>query len=153
MQADHVVPLICMWRESRGNPEAYEAVAWCMVNRMRDTKGRWPRTLTGVALQPTQFSSFNKGDANSLLFPDPKNKLSWASFEKAAAALEFVLYGRNLDANGVTIPAVYSVDPTKGANHYHDHSITVAQVSWLKTEANAAKYRTATIGPFDFYKL
>lgn len=161
IQPDHVVPLICMWRESRSAPLAYEAVAWVILNRVADK--RWPNTMTGVCLQPWQFSSFNVGDPNNGKMPNPENVADWKSFQAACVALDFVLFGRHLDESGVTIPVVKSVDPTKGAYFYHDHSILKSQqaldqmlVSWLgkgKTYADLLKYRTVTIGPFDFYRF
>lgn len=154
MQPDHVVPLICMWRESRSAPAAYEAVAWVILNRVADK--RWPTTMTEVCLQPWQFSSFNIGDPNNTKMPSPKNAADWASFQQACVALDKVV-------TALTAPNGASPDPTKGAFFYHDHSILKSQtaldqmlVSWLgkgKTYADLLKYRTVTIGPFDFYKF
>ena len=38
-------------------------------NRAEDPKKRWPRTVSGVILEPRQFSSFNAGDPNAVKFP------------------------------------------------------------------------------------
>lgn len=151
MQPDHVVPLICMWRESRSAPAAYEAVAWVILNRVADK--RWPGTMTEVCLQPWQFSSFNIGDPNNTKMPSPKNAADWKSFQQACDALVKVLAIKSDLAAGVVMPIV---DPTKGATHYHDHSISPPVTAWLGKAAtlqDLLSKRTVTIGPFDFYRL
>ena len=120
---------LCLWREARGESlEAQHAVAAVILNRTRDPKRRWPKTIRSVILQPWQFSSFNSNDVNSSKYPGPGDN-SWLSCCTAAAA--------------ALRPA--SLDPTRGANHYHDRSVLP---KWSNPKA-----LTTSIGAFRFYRL
>jgi spore germination cell wall hydrolase CwlJ-like protein len=122
------VAAITVYREARG--ESYAAkLGVARVLRNRTVDGRWPNTLDGVALQPKQFSSFNKTDLNATLFPLRYNKIEWEAFmDSARAVVESEL-----------------VDPVDGANHYFDTSI--AMPSWAKTMIFIKQ-----IGKLKFYK-
>jgi N-acetylmuramoyl-L-alanine amidase len=90
---------LCVWREARGEtPKGRRLVAQTILNRTRDK--RWPNTVTGVVLQPWQFSSFNKTDPNATLFPSATD-VSWPDCVAAAD-----------DAFMVS-------PPITTANHYH----------------------------------
>jgi spore germination cell wall hydrolase CwlJ-like protein len=118
-----IMVALCVWREARGEPyEAQVAIAHVIRNRMKDK--RWPKTLSGVVLQPKQFSSFNSTDTNAVKFPKA-DEAAWLSCCKAAC-------------NG-------KEDPTGGANHYHTHAVTP---KWSRSRTP-----TCVIGNHRFYKL
>lgn len=59
---------LCVWREVRGESLLGKLlVAQTIENRVSDP--RWPDTYHGVITQRLQFSAFNAGDPNALLFP------------------------------------------------------------------------------------
>src|SRR5260370_29420800 len=63
---------VCLWREARNqNIDAKRGVYWVIINRANDEKGRWPKTISEVILQPLQFSSFNRHDLNYVVYPFP----------------------------------------------------------------------------------
>jgi spore germination cell wall hydrolase CwlJ-like protein len=73
---------LCVWREARGETErGQELVAQVILNRVRDL--RWPDTVVGVVTQRWQFSAFNAGDPNALLFPSESDP-SWDCCVNAA---------------------------------------------------------------------
>lgn len=126
---DQVIAALCLYREARGETvDAKRGVLWVLHNRMEDEKKRWPTTLSGVVLQPFQFSSFNRNDPNSTLIPDAKD----AVFQQCCGVV---------DDPGTT-------DPTNGANAYH----SIPEGGKLPPWAEASKI-TARIGKFTFYKL
>ena len=95
---------LCVWREARGEtPIGQLLVAQTVENRVHDP--RWPDTYAGVILQRLQFSAFNAGDANALLFPNETDQ-SWAV---AVAVAEAV----------IASPA-----PFTAANHYHTRGVS-----------------------------
>lgn len=90
---------LCVWREARGeSKKGKELVAQTILNRTKDK--RWPSTIVGVVTQRKQFSSFNAGDPNALLFPTENDK-AWK--ESVEAAEEILGYDT----------------PITLANHYH----------------------------------
>jgi spore germination cell wall hydrolase CwlJ-like protein len=61
---------LCCYREARGeSPLGKALVCQTILNRTRDLKKRWPRTIQGVVCQPLQFSSFNRNDPNVTVYP------------------------------------------------------------------------------------
>lgn len=57
-----------LFGEARGEGRAgMEAVAWVVVNRVKQPGSRFPDTVTAVCKQPHQFSCLNAGDINSRL--------------------------------------------------------------------------------------
>lgn len=124
-----VLAALCIWREARGTqPDAQLGVWWVIKNRTVDPHHRWPQTISGVVLQPYQFSSFNHNDVNST---------KWPAFSDAA----FAACCDIVDAPGIS-------DPTLGANSYHSIPPDEQPPSW----ADDSKI-TTKIGPFTFYKL
>ncbi len=118
---------LCAWREARGeSDEAITGVLWVMVNRAAKPSW-WGKDLEEVILKPLQFSSFNPTDPNAVKFPAPHDP----KFSAILGLTERVLM-RQL------------ADPTNGATHYHDVSVTP---NWA-----ASMTRSASIGAFFFYK-
>lgn len=128
---------LCIWREARGaSIQAMHAIWWVIQNRANDPAKRWPRTIAGVILQPAQFSSFSRGDNNSVKFPAPPidgaaPSPDWSAFLNCQIAVSTDLGG----------------DPTGGATNYESEPIE-ARPAWADPDK-----LTATIGPFRFYKL
>lgn len=123
---ERVLLALCTWREARGEtPKGRRLVACAILNRSRDAKHRWPRTIEGVVLQPWQFSSFNKNDPNSILWPVPG-----PVWDDCVAAADEQLA---------------ATTPLTTANHYH--------VQGLDPEWRDATKIVATEGHHVFYCL
>jgi spore germination cell wall hydrolase CwlJ-like protein len=119
-----------IYAEARGEPDAFcsmAAVAFVVVNRMRDPQQRFGRGLKGVVHQPAQFSVWN-GSRAKLLAVGPADP-SYILAQLAAAA---VLTG--------TI-----ADPTAGATHFVNTSIPAPP--WARRMTLAA-----VIGRHHFFK-
>ncbi|HZI74429.1 MAG TPA: cell wall hydrolase [Gemmatimonadales bacterium] len=120
-----------LWGEARGEGRAgLEAVAWVVVNRVRQPGTRFPDTISGVCRQPFQFSCLNKSDPNAkrcaaVSEADP-------TFLAALSVATDVLSGR--------VP-----DPVGGAQYYF--------VSNMKDPPNwrKAMQLKAKIGAHSFY--
>lgn len=113
--ADHLLEAfllaLCIWREARGESmRGKRLVASTIRNRVEDP--RWPDTYAGVVTQKWQFSSFNAGDPNALLFPVPGDA-AWAECVAMAYA--------ELSAD----------EPFSSANHYHTANVSP---SWKRTD-------------------
>ncbi|MDA4120223.1 MAG: cell wall hydrolase [Thaumarchaeota archaeon] len=123
---------LCLWREARGSSlPALAAINSVITNRMNDPHNRWPKSATGVILQPLQFSSFNASDPNSTKLPDPRHPQDWVAWCNCVLVAEAPLGGDNTD----------------GATNYESEP-----PDKLPAWADPAKI-TTTIGPFRFYKL
>ena len=59
---------LCLWREARGESRDGK-IGVLSVIRNRAADPRWPDNTSDVILQRKQFSSFNLGEPNSILFP------------------------------------------------------------------------------------
>lgn len=122
---ERVLLALCCWREARGESiQAQRGVIWVILNRA-DKPSWWGKDIVSVVLQPSQFSSFNKGDPNALLFPQSSD----------IVFREIVL-----------LAADPGLDPTFGATHYNSLPDD-NQPSWA-----AEMTKTADIGAFHFYK-
>lgn len=96
---------LTVWREARGETFIGKVgVANVIRNRSLDAKKRWPTSIDGVVLQRLQFSCFNAGDPNSVLFPRSAVKPEWDSWLECVQAVGEAKAGN---------------DPTMGSNHYH----------------------------------
>lgn len=121
--------MLCIWREARGETiNAKVGVGWTIKNRLA-LQGWMGKTYPAVILKPWQFLSFNVGDPNATKFPMPTSD---PSFSDCLMAAKSVYEG--------TAP-----DPTNGATHYFDDSITAP--AWTKDAT-----RTVKIGHLTFYK-
>lgn len=106
---------LCVWREARGEPYRGKVlVATVVLNRARDAKRRWPIAIGDVVTQPLQFSSFNHGDPNALLFPKDGD----ASWEQCVKAADEARWKADNGQKETT------------ANHYHTAGIETP--SWAK---------------------
>ena len=131
---------LCLWREARGQSAACMAgIAAVIRNRAEDPKKRWPRTVSGVILEPRQFSSFNVGDPNAVKFPvEPAISTTTPAFTEWNAWLQA--------CDVATVPL--TADPTQGATNYESLPADAEKPAWC----DPAKL-TTTIGPFRFYRL
>ena len=137
MTYDQFLLALCLWREARGQSAACMAgIAAVIRNRAEDPKKRWPRTVSGVILEPRQFSSFNAGDPNAVKFPNNayggSGVYDWAAWLQACDV--------------ATVP--FTADPTQGATNYESLPPDAEKPAWC----DPAKL-TTTIGPFRFYRL
>lgn len=138
---DHTMLALTIWREARSEPEdARLGVMHVILNRVAQSpKEGWPNTIHAVCVQPYQFSSFNKGDPNSIVWPLEKNKEDWEAWEEILAMIDAA-----------------EEDPTEGANFYHDDSISPPYKAWLgdkATEEDLLAKKTTDIGALQFYKV
>jgi spore germination cell wall hydrolase CwlJ-like protein len=117
-------------------------------NRANDPKNRWPKTLAGVVLQPFQFSSFNRNDANVT---------AWPKAPRIGTAIESISADWKAWLECATVfDAPLTADPTNSATHYHDSSIPPPAVAWLgpgKTVADLEALKTCEIGKLAFYRI
>jgi hypothetical protein len=91
---------LCIWREARGEPPlGQRAIFHVILNRAKE-RGR---PVEQVILQPKQFSSFNLGEPNSILFPVPRTP-DYKVFESIC--------------DFITDPEMLSYDITFGALNY-----------------------------------
>ena len=123
-----VLLALCLWREARGqNLDAQRAVLHVILNRAaQGFRGHDP---ISVVMWPYQFSSFNANDPTAHLLPNPKNATDWEAWTGCCDLV---------DNPGD--------DPTGGAVMYE--SCAPDQMPPWATEDK----RTATIGPFRFYR-
>ena len=136
-----VLLALCMWREARGGSASLQyAIMRVIFNRVAEPKGPYSkcRSAVEVILCPFQFSSFNQGDANAAKLPDPSRKTDWAAWLQCCSIVDAA-------ADPVSYQSEMG-DPTKGATHYFDDSITPP--AW----ADPSKL-TLQIERVRFYKL
>lgn len=123
---------LATYREARG--ETLEGKLWVaqtIENRVQDF--RWPQTYREVILQPWQFSSFNKNDPNTRLFPPT----SEADSGREAWNQCWEVAGKVLDDYA---------DVTDGCNHYY--ATYIGTPKWAK-----GVEPTRVIGKHVFLKL
>lgn len=97
---------LCVWREARGETMLGKLlVAQTVENRVNDP--RWPDTYVGVITQRLQFSAFNAGDPNALMFPSESD----AAWPDCVSAAQFV---------------IASPGSVTTANHYHTTGVSPA---------------------------
>lgn len=103
--------------------KARVAVGWSIRNRVEDS--RWPNTYQKVITQTEQYSAFNENDNNRPYVENPflektdPNKTAWYNCYEIAGK---IISGK-------------VEDPTSGANHYYDDSITAP--SWATKETHS----------------
>lgn len=138
---EQIILARAIWGEARGTPkEGRTAIAWSIKNRVDDKKNRWGKTYHEVILQRGQYSAFwekSDKDPNRQALRDPigtaKNQ---ADIDKWKETYQI--------AGGVINNGI--LDPTNGANHYYDDSISPP--SW----ATPSKLKIK-IGRLYFYEL
>jgi Cell Wall Hydrolase len=136
MSYDQFLIALCLFREARGSSLAAMTAIYNVIrNRACDPHKRWRQTISGVILQPKQFSSFNAGstDAAFPVAPEPGQSASpdWVAWQNCLTVVETPLIADNTD----------------GANSYE--SCAPGELpSWANPD-----HLTCTYGPFRFYKL
>lgn len=100
--------------------KARVAVGWSIRNRVEDS--RWPDTYQEVTTQKEQYSAFNETDQNRPYVENP----FWKNSEVDKTA-----WHNCYDIAGKIINSKLN-DPTGGANHYYDNSISTP--SWATKE-------------------
>lgn len=126
-----------MFGEARGtSDEAKTAVGWVIRNRVKDSRQRWGKTYHDAILFPEHFSAFNQGDPNRLFVENPLH--TGKNIDKAAWLKCYDIATQVIDGE--------VSDPTHGANHYYDKSIS--NPPWA-TQTNFK----IKIGPFYFHEL
>lgn len=96
------------------------AVGWSIRNRVGDS--RWKNTYQEVIAQAEQYSAFNKNDDNRPYVENP----FWMNNE-----IDRTAWYNCYDIAGKIINSKLK-DPTDGANHYYDNSISAPP--WLTKE-------------------
>lgn len=125
-------------KEASGEPfEGKVAVASVVLNRAADPRKRWPDDITGVVMQPSQFSCYDFKDPNSIKRPKPANKVAWRGF---------------LDSCSAAAAALSGDDPTMGANHYLNVATRLKTHGSMPDWYDAEKV-TVIIGRHTFLKL
>lgn len=128
MAYDFQIAALTVYCEASGEPQpARIAVAAVMLNRLRLG---YEKTLAAVCLKRKQFSEWNDDPRNNA------NLLRGARLDDGDRIL--------LDCEAAVRSAYSGLDPTSGATHYHDTSVTPA---WTKDAT-----RTAQIGNLVFWK-
>ena len=120
---DEIILARALFGEARNTlvpDEARVAIGWVIRNRVESS--RWPNTYWEVITTPSQFSSFNIGDHNRPFVEDPlhkNNEVDKRAWEHTCDIARKVIKG---EIN----------DPTHGANHYYDDSISTP--GWAKNQ-------------------
>jgi len=118
-----------VYGEARGEDAiGRKAVAHVILNRVRKG-GWWGSNITEVCLFAKQFSCWNDGDPNRVLM------MSVDSYDPVFRECLYAALSALRDEEN---------DPTEGANHYHNLTVTP---SWAKDKP------FHTIGNHKFYKL
>lgn len=131
--------LVTLYGEARNQPiEAVAGVGNVILNRLQD--GRWGDSIHAALLDWAEFSCLwaELGGLNFVKLLD---------FARGITALEAFTQREkqlHLIARGVIENAL--VDNTRGATHYHDH--TIAPPFWAQPPAEL----TVKLGAFSFYR-
>ena len=129
---ERVLLALAIWREARGQSrEAKAAVKHVVLNRAANPRGpfaKCPDVVSNI-LQPAQFSSFNRGDANAAVLPNPRNPGDWKAWLECCAVVD-----------------EDQPDPVDGSNYYF--SVDIPAPSW----AAPSKF-IRQIGAFRFFRL
>jgi N-acetylmuramoyl-L-alanine amidase len=120
---------LAIYREARGEDLAAKLAVGCVIRNRVQHPSWYGRTWFDVITKPYQFSSFNPGEPNSIVFGGPAD-LTWQDSVEAAVR---VLGGEP--------------DPTGGATFYFDRSAAMNPPKWA-----VIYLHTADIGAFHFYK-
>ncbi len=110
-------------------------VASVIMNRVRKPSW-WGIDIQTVCRKPYQFSCWNKNDPNRAIIL--KLGLDDKVFRTAYAACLIAI-------NNIRLPGKYESDPTFGATHYHDTSIT-------KPPAFEGLTKVVQLGKIIFYR-
>lgn len=123
---------LCCWREARGESmDGKLAQCWSVKNRILHPAW-WGHDWSTVILKPWQYSSFNANDPNAEKWPSEADP-SWGQCQEAA---ETVILDK-------------ISDPTNGATHYYDISITFPKAWGNENEWE----NTLNVGRLKFWKM
>lgn len=120
---DQIILARALFGEARNTlvpDEARIAIGWVIKNRVISTG--WPDTYLGVITKPKHFSAFNLGDDNRPFVENPLHKSN--EIDKRAWENTYDI-ARKIIEDEIT-------DPTHGANHYYDDSISTP--GWAKDQ-------------------
>lgn len=121
--SDQIILARALFGEARSTlvpDEARVAIAWVIKNRVESN--RWPNTYWEVITTPSQFSSFSQSDPNRAYVENPLHKD--LVVDKKAWEHAYEIAGKVIN-NKLS-------DPTNGANHFYDDSISVPP--WAKDQ-------------------
>lgn len=122
---------LCIYREARGTSTQEKEAVGCSIRNRVDNPRWWGRDWLSVITCKYQYSSFNQGDPNNVIWPKSWDDPQW--IECCEVALGVI---------AKTIP-----DPTGGADSYYDKSLDVHPPSWT-----TGKTATLITNFFRFYK-
>jgi N-acetylmuramoyl-L-alanine amidase len=131
LEYEIILLALLMWREARGQVFPAQLAVGCSVRNRVNNPGWWGKDWISVILCGDQYSSFNKGDVNSTLFPQEKDMLL---FRRIILAAEDIING-------------YQPDTVQGAQSYFDRSLDSNPPKWA-----AEMVHVCDIGDFHFYK-
>jgi N-acetylmuramoyl-L-alanine amidase len=120
---------LAIYREARGESLTAKIAVGCVIRNRVQHPSWYGRTWFDVITKPYQFSSFNLGEPNSIVFGAPNDR-AWQ--DSIAAALG-VMRGEP--------------DPTGDATFYFDQTRANNPPKWAATCAH-----TTDIGAFRFFK-
>lgn len=121
---------LAIYREARGESIAAKlAVGWAIRNRVHHA-GWFGKTYFEVVTKRAQFSSFNLGEPNSIIFGSPDD-VAWQESVQAATG----------------IMQSTRLDPTAGSTFYYDKSMDSDPPIWAKDYTH-----TVDIGNFHFFR-
>jgi hypothetical protein len=118
--------------------EGQQAVAHVILNRARDP--RWPSSVSEVALQPKQFSAWNKGSGgNTHVNTGPGTP----AYEAAGAQVDAVLAGQSSDVTG---GATHYWSPAGMEKHVEDGEQNYTVPKWAAAETERRGGQNAKVG-------
>ncbi|MFZ5376790.1 MAG: cell wall hydrolase [Patescibacteria group bacterium] len=112
---DQIILARALFGEARNTlvpDEARIAIGWVIKNRVISVG--WPNSYLDVITKPKHFSAFNLGDNNRPFVEDPLH--TGKEVDRKAWRKAYDIAGRIISNK--------LVDPTQGANHYYDDSIS-----------------------------
>ncbi len=111
MDWDEQIACRTLWAECRGEPEeGQRAVAHVLLNRLKDGRAFFGKTLAGICLRPFQFSCWNHNDPQ-------RDRMALLTEQQLAPQLHILNLAR------------VQADPTKGALYYYSDSMATPP-SW-----------------------
>jgi N-acetylmuramoyl-L-alanine amidase len=112
---------LCIFREARGEVHDGKVAVGCVIRNRVQHPGWYGKDWFSVVTKPWQFSSFNKGDPNSIVFGAYTDPI-W---------LECVGVASDVMADNLA-------DITNGATFYFDKSLDANPPDWSKTYKHTA---------------
>ena len=129
MNTDGFMLALAIYREARGESIQAKIAVGCVIRNRVRCGGWYGQGWFGVITKPSQLSSFNLGDRNSIVFGTDTDP-AWR--DSVAAALRVM---------------GCEPDPTAGATFYFDRSRDETPPQWASIYIH-----TVDIGAFHFYR-